>query len=154
MRLPVLLARLILASSALAEDSVDLRVLSFNIWYGGVQVSQHHLIAILKQSDADIIGRQEPDGQTAALAAASGYPCVDLRRHIISRVPLFEPRLVPDGGSFVLRGFLPGDAVWGVRIVPRGGDPATGIITSVEGLTQPGTARSAFPPLPAMASRR
>lgn len=89
---PALLAALI-ATPALAQDSVDLRVMSFNIWYGGVQVSQPELIKILRESDADIIGLQEPDGQTAAIAAAAGYPYVDLRRHIISRVPLFDPKL-------------------------------------------------------------
>lgn len=94
MRQPALLAAFLsLAGPALAEDTVDLRVMTFNIWYGGVQVSQTRLIDILKQSDADIIGIQEPDGQTAALAAAAGYPYVDLRRHIISRVPLFDPKL-------------------------------------------------------------
>jgi hypothetical protein len=46
-----------------------------------------------------------------------------------------EPRLVPEGGTFVTRGYLPGDAIWGVRITPRGGDPATDTVTSVEGLT-------------------
>jgi len=81
------------ATPAFADDTVDLRVMSFNIWYGGVQVSQPEVIAILKASDADIIGLQEPDGQTAAIAAAAGYPYVDLRRHIISRVPLFDPKL-------------------------------------------------------------
>ena len=93
MRIPALLASLALASPTWAEDTVDLRVMTFNIWYGGVQVSQSELIEILKESDADIIGLQEPDGQTAALAAAAGYPYVDLRRHIISRVPLFDPKL-------------------------------------------------------------
>ena len=81
------------ANPALAEDTVNLRVMSFNIWYGGVQVSQADLVEILRASDADIIGLQEPDGQTAALAAAAGYPYVDLRRHIISRFPLFDPKL-------------------------------------------------------------
>jgi endonuclease/exonuclease/phosphatase family metal-dependent hydrolase len=94
MRPASLLAALAFATfPAFAEDPVDLRVMSFNIWYGGVQVSQAKLIEILKASDADIIGLQEPDGQTAALAAAAGYPYVDLRRHIISRLPLFDPKL-------------------------------------------------------------
>ncbi len=89
----LLAAVLALATPALADDTVDLRVMSFNIWYGGVQVSQPEVIRILRESDADIIGLQEPDGQTAAIAAAAGYPYVDLRRHIISRVPLFDPKL-------------------------------------------------------------
>ncbi|MCU0854624.1 MAG: endonuclease/exonuclease/phosphatase family protein [Rhodobacteraceae bacterium] len=91
-RLGLFSALVLLAGTAFA-DEVDLRVMSFNIWYGGVQVSQPEVIEILKASDADIIGLQEPDGQTAALAAAAGYPYVDLRRHIISRVPLFDPKL-------------------------------------------------------------
>jgi endonuclease/exonuclease/phosphatase family metal-dependent hydrolase len=72
---------------------VDLRVMSFNIWYGGMQVSQAAVIGIIRAADADIVGLQEPDGQTALIAAAAGYPYVDLRRHIISRVPLFDPKL-------------------------------------------------------------
>jgi exonuclease III len=94
MRLAPLLAALSLtAFPAFADDMVDLRIMSFNIWYGGVQANQSDVIEILRASDADIIGLQEPDGQTAALAAAAGYPYVDLRRHIISRLPLFDPKL-------------------------------------------------------------
>jgi endonuclease/exonuclease/phosphatase family metal-dependent hydrolase len=92
-RLALAVTPFLAAFPALAQDQVDLRVMSFNIWYGGVQVSQTELIDILKASDADIIGLQEPDGQTAALAAAAGYPYVDLRRHILSRFPLFDPKL-------------------------------------------------------------
>ncbi len=83
----------LLALPAHADDAVDLRVMSFNIWYGGVQVSQPQLIEIIREADADIVSLQEPDGQTAIIAAAAGYPYVDLRRHIISRVPLFDPKL-------------------------------------------------------------
>ena len=86
-------AFLFAGAGAIAGEPVKLRVMSFNIWYGGVQVSQPVVVEILRASDADIIGLQEPDGQTAALAAAAGYPYVDLRRHIISRVPLFDPKL-------------------------------------------------------------
>jgi endonuclease/exonuclease/phosphatase family metal-dependent hydrolase len=102
MRPPALLLGLALATPAFAQE-IDLRVMSFNIWYGGVQVSQPEVIEILRASGADIIGLQEPDGQTAALAAAAGYPYVDLRRHIISRVPLFDPKLGErtDGGQAV-----------------------------------------------------
>ena len=94
MRPAVLFAAAVhVAMPAVAEDRVDLRIMTFNIWYGGVQANQSDVVGILRTSDADIIGLQEPDGQTAALAAAAGYPYVDLRRHIISRVPLFDPKL-------------------------------------------------------------
>lgn len=88
-----LLALAFVPLPAHADDAVDLRVMSFNIWYGGVQVSQAAVVDVIRAADADIVGLQEPDGQTAAIAAAAGYPYVDLRRHIISRVPLFDPRL-------------------------------------------------------------
>jgi endonuclease/exonuclease/phosphatase family metal-dependent hydrolase len=87
------LAAVLLATPGMADDAIDLRVMSFNIWYGSVQVSQPAVIDIIKAADADIVGLQEPDGQTALIAAAAGYPYVDLRRHIISRVPLFDPKL-------------------------------------------------------------
>lgn len=93
MRRPILLAALLTVAQPATAQETDLRVLSFNIWYGGVQVSQPEVVRIIREADADIVGLQEPDGQTAAIAAAAGYPYVDLRRHIISRVPLFDPKL-------------------------------------------------------------
>lgn len=77
----------------LAQDPVTLKVMSFNIWYGGEQVDFQQVIEAIKAADADIVGLQEPDGNTARIAAAAGYSYVDLRRHIISRVPLFDSGL-------------------------------------------------------------
>ncbi len=79
--------------SVLAEDPITLRIMSFNIWYGGEQVDFQQVIEAIKAADADIVGLQEPDGNTARIAAAAGYSYVDLRRHIISRVPLFDSGL-------------------------------------------------------------
>jgi endonuclease/exonuclease/phosphatase (EEP) superfamily protein YafD len=92
MRLPITLAALLMPHLAVAED-VTLRVLSFNIWYGGDQVSFDQTLAAIRAADADIVGLQEPDGKTRAIAAATGYPFVDIRRHIMSRFPLFDPEL-------------------------------------------------------------
>ncbi len=94
MRLPqILLPALLAASTAAAQDPVELRVMTYNIWYGGVQVDFNQTIAAIRLADADIVGLQEPDGNTARIAQAAGYPFVDLRRHIISRVPLFDSGL-------------------------------------------------------------
>ncbi|MCZ8335807.1 MAG: endonuclease/exonuclease/phosphatase family protein [Rhodobacteraceae bacterium] len=76
--------------SATAQDETRLRVLSFNIWYGGDQVSFAKVVEAIRLSDADIVGLQEPDGRTAEIAAAAGYPYVDTRRHILSRYPIFD----------------------------------------------------------------
>lgn len=94
MRLPrIAMPFALIASTALAQDPVELRVMTYNIWYGGVQVDFNQTIAAIKLADADIVGLQEPDGNTARIAAAAGYTYVDLRRHIISRVPLFDSGL-------------------------------------------------------------
>lgn len=81
------------ALPALSQEPAELRVMSYNIWYGGVQVSFPATIDAIRAADADVVGLQEPDGNTARIAEAAGYPYVDLRRHIISRFPLFDPKL-------------------------------------------------------------
>ena len=87
----LLLAALALtATMARAEDPVRLKVLSFNIWYGGDQVSFAKVIEAVRAADADIVGLQEPDGKTLEIAAAAGYPYADTRRHILSKYPIFD----------------------------------------------------------------
>lgn len=88
--LRALLAALLLASAAGADEPVRLKVLSFNIWYGGDQVSFQQVIEAIRAADADIVGLQEPDGKTLEIAAAAGYPYADIRRHILSKYPLFD----------------------------------------------------------------
>lgn len=81
---------LTLLASPLAAQEVEVSVMTYNLWYGGVQVDFAATIEAIRLADADIVGLQEPDGITAIIAAAAGYPYVDLRRHIISRLPLFD----------------------------------------------------------------
>ncbi len=88
--LRALLAALLLASAAGADEPVRLKVLTFNIWYGGDQVNFQQVIKAIRAADADIVGLQEPDGKTLEIAAATGYPYADVRRHILSKYPLFD----------------------------------------------------------------
>jgi len=81
------------AQQSAAQDAVTLKVLTFNIWYGGDQVSFAKVIEAIRLADADIVGLQEPDGKTLEIAAAAGYPYADTRRHIISKYPLFDSAL-------------------------------------------------------------
>src|SRR5262245_16260423 len=81
---------LLTALPAIAEDAI-VKVLTFNIWYGGEQVSFAQTVKALVLADADIIGIQEPDGNLRRLANAAGYSYVDEKRNIISRYPLFDP---------------------------------------------------------------
>lgn len=90
MKTPLLAVLLLTAFAARAQEPVELSVLSFNIWYGGDQVSFDKVIEAIRAADADIVGLQEPDGRTLELAARAGYPYADPRRHILSRFPLFD----------------------------------------------------------------
>lgn len=92
MRVATLLLALLLGSGAhaAANEPVELRVLSFNVWYGGEQVSLDQVVNVIRTVNADIVALQEPDGNTVRIARAAGYPYVDTRRHLLSRVPLFD----------------------------------------------------------------
>ncbi len=76
--------------AASAAEPVQIKILSFNIQYGGDQVDFNKIIEVIKKADADIVGLQEPDGNTLKIAALAGYAYADVRRHIISRFPLFD----------------------------------------------------------------
>ncbi|MGL6211319.1 MAG: endonuclease/exonuclease/phosphatase family protein, partial [Paracoccaceae bacterium] len=108
---------------AMADEAVSIKVLSFNIWYGGDQVSFDKVIEAIRLADADIVGLQEPDGRTLDIAAAAGYPYADTRRHIISRFPLFDSGLGVTLGSaappYSIAG-LDGDAVHAWAMVAPG----------------------------------
>ncbi|NDE02033.1 MAG: hypothetical protein EBZ91_09880, partial [Gammaproteobacteria bacterium] len=69
---------------------LELRVMTFNIWYGGDQVNFASVAAAIRAANADVIGVQEPDGNLYRLAEAVGFAHVDPRRNLISRYPLFD----------------------------------------------------------------
>lgn len=77
-------------SAAQTAAPVELKVMTFNIWYGGEQVNFPSVVEAIRRADADIVGIQEPDGNLERLADAAGYAHVDTRRNIISRFPLFD----------------------------------------------------------------
>ena len=69
---------------------IELKVMTFNIWIGGEVVDFHQVIEAIRQSDADIVGLQEAEGNTARIAAALGW-YADERLMVISRYPVIEP---------------------------------------------------------------
>ncbi|HVJ44028.1 MAG TPA: endonuclease/exonuclease/phosphatase family protein [Dongiaceae bacterium] len=66
--------------------------MTFNIWYGGEQVSRAQVVEAIKEAGADIVGMQEADGNERAIADALGWPYVDERRMVLSRYPIFSPQ--------------------------------------------------------------
>ena len=73
-----------------ADDGIELRVMSFNVWYGGDEVSLAKTGDAIQAANADIVGLQETDRNLERIAAAAGMPYVDPRRRVISRWPLFD----------------------------------------------------------------
>lgn len=73
-----------------APANVGIRVMTFNIEWGGANVSFANVVEAIKRADADIVGIQEAEGNLAKLAAALGWR-YDLRNYVVSRYPLLDP---------------------------------------------------------------
>jgi endonuclease/exonuclease/phosphatase family metal-dependent hydrolase len=84
--LVALLATLAFAGAARAEP---VTVMTFNVWYGGVQVDSSSIGRAIRAADADIVGVQEPEGQLRRIARSAGLPYYDETLHVISRYPLY-----------------------------------------------------------------
>jgi endonuclease/exonuclease/phosphatase family metal-dependent hydrolase len=79
-----------LAAAATADDAVTLRVMTFNVWYGGEQVSLEKIGEAIREADPDIVGVQEVDRNLQRIAEVAGMPYVDARRRLLSRWPIFD----------------------------------------------------------------
>lgn len=71
-------------------ESVSLKVMTFNIEYGGAHVSFDKVIEAIRLADADIVGIQEAEGNLARLAGVLGWH-YDLRNYVISKHVLLDP---------------------------------------------------------------
>jgi endonuclease/exonuclease/phosphatase family metal-dependent hydrolase len=72
-------------------DPIELRVMTFNIWYGGEQVSFAQTVEVIRAARPDLVAVQEPDGNLRKLAEAAGLSFVDEKRNLLSRYPFFDP---------------------------------------------------------------
>lgn len=79
-----------LSSAVTADGAVTLRVMTFNVWYGGEQVSLATIGEAIRAADPDIVGVQEADRNLERIAEMAGMPYVDPRRRLISRWPIFD----------------------------------------------------------------
>lgn len=77
-----------IATPALAEP-VKLKVMIFNIWRSGVQLSLAQVAAAIRAADPDVVALQEPEGNSRKIAEMLGWAYVDERVHLISRFPLY-----------------------------------------------------------------
>ena len=87
---------------------IPLRVMSFNIEWGGAHISFDNVVEVVRRSQADVVGIQEAEGNLQRLAAALGWH-YNLRQYVISRFPLAEPPGVD--GRYVFVEVEPGKMV-------------------------------------------
>ena len=105
MRWITLLVFLLLASCEPAAETTSVRVMTFNIEWGGTHVSFDNVVDAIRQSGADVVGVQEAEGNLEMLAERLGWH-YDRRNYVVSRFPLIDP---PDAdGRYVLVEVEPG----------------------------------------------
>lgn len=78
------------ADEAAAGGHVTLRVMSFNIEWGGSHVRFASLADAIRAARADVVGIQEAEGNLAQLADDLGW-YYSRRNYVISRFPLIDP---------------------------------------------------------------
>lgn len=76
-------------AGAAQEETVDLKVMTFNIYLGGDLVSFDKTVQAIQTAGADIVGIQESNGNLAALAQELGY-YYNEGHEIISRFPIIN----------------------------------------------------------------
>ncbi|TAL61742.1 MAG: hypothetical protein EPN84_07500 [Legionella sp.] len=86
---------------ATSSHPVSLTVMTFNIENGGTQVSFAKVVEAIRQSKADVVGLQEPWGNTALLAKQLGWNYYNLAQHIISRFPLYETSIIQQSYTYI-----------------------------------------------------
>ncbi|NQV87678.1 MAG: endonuclease/exonuclease/phosphatase family protein [Woeseiaceae bacterium] len=77
--------------AAAVDEAIDLRVMTFNIEWGGTNISFDNVVEAIRRSDADIVGIQEAEGNLQRLATELGW-YYNLRNYVISKYPLIEPQ--------------------------------------------------------------
>jgi endonuclease/exonuclease/phosphatase family metal-dependent hydrolase len=87
---------------------IDVNIMTFNIEWGGDNVSFDNVVEAIRLAEADIVGVQEAEGNLERLAAALGWHA-DARNHVVSRFPLLDP---PGGeGKYLYAEVTPGNAL-------------------------------------------
>jgi endonuclease/exonuclease/phosphatase family metal-dependent hydrolase len=71
--------------------SMQLRVMEFNIEYGGDQISFDQVVTAAKAAGADVIGLEEAETNSRRLAEALGWKYVNDGMQVISKYPILEP---------------------------------------------------------------
>jgi hypothetical protein len=88
---------------------VELKLMEFNIEYGGFHVSWDSTLEVLERSGADVVAIEEGYGRVDALARDGGWPYYSERFQLLSRFPIIDP---PGGdGRYAFIEVAPGEIV-------------------------------------------
>jgi endonuclease/exonuclease/phosphatase family metal-dependent hydrolase len=74
-----------------AGKPMPLKVMVFNIEYGGTLVSFKKVVEAVKKADPDVVGIEEAEANTPKLARQAGYPYYNSSMQIVSKYPILEP---------------------------------------------------------------
>ena len=74
-----------------AATPMTLKVMEFNIEYGGDTVDFRKVVEAVEMADPDVIGLEEAETNTGRLAKAAGYEYWSNAMQVVSRYPLLEP---------------------------------------------------------------
>ncbi len=74
-----------------AAETAPLRVMQFNIEYGGTVVDFDSVPAAIEAADADVVAVQEGYASMPKLAKALGWSYYDARTQTVSQYPLITP---------------------------------------------------------------
>ena len=74
-----------------SDEAMTVRVMQFNIEYGGDTVDFDSVPLAIEEADADVVALQEAYGNTCRVAEAVGWPYCDPRTQTLSRYPLITP---------------------------------------------------------------
>jgi len=80
-----------LASLVLACAPVTLRVMVFNVEYGGELVDFGKTVEAIRRAEPDVVLIEEAWGRIPRLARALGWPEHDVRHQVLSKRPLLDP---------------------------------------------------------------
>ena len=90
-----------------SAEMLSLRVMEFNVEYGGEEVDFDSIPKVIEASDADIVAIEEGYGNMPAIAGSVGWH-FDNRMQVMSRFPLLTP---PGDPPFVYVEVAPGSVV-------------------------------------------
>ncbi len=72
-------------------EPMRLKVMEYNVEYGGALVSLRKTEAAIRLADADVVGLLEPYENLPKIARATGYPYYNTSLQVLSRFPIHEP---------------------------------------------------------------